>query len=371
MKRKMALRSIIMMIILCLTIPVISFSEEIVDKQKITLEELTFLALKNSSSLKSAEFNIEATYDTLDNVGGLTNFIPADGLALNNSSAVNTYKLYRNYDIAYNLSQQKFEVEKDKVRSNVLAAFYSIQRLEFELDYSKKNLAYKKNMMDIAKLKYNMGLASEIERAYEERQYFLAKDSYELLLSEYNKGFKNLNSIIGFNENTRYVLSYEDIANIEEGLTDEDGKYFVAKNISNSILLNMSEKNLELSKLNVDYYVYNDPTNYKTKDATKLEYQAQVSNFATTKDGISKFTRETFYSAQEIQDNFKKVSAKDKIERELHQIKQIQYDMGMITKNELMESEIILLDNQAKMIALKAGFNQTIFVLNHPHVQLG
>lgn len=370
MNRKIVLKSIIVMIILSLVIPVIGLAEVKESTKKFTLEELTTLALKNSSVLKSAEFSKEATYDTLDNVGGMTSFIPAAGLALNNATAVNTYKLYRNYDIAYDLSQKKLEVEKDKVRSNVLSDFYSITNLEHELDYSKKNLEYQKNMMDIAKLKYNMGLISEIERDSSERQYFLAKDSYELLLAEYSKAYKNLNSLIGLNEDTRYDLVYEDIANIDEDLTEDDGNYFANKNISSSILLEMSEKNLEMNKLNIDYYVYNDPTNYKTKDATELEYQAQVSTFATTKDGINKFTRETFYSAQEMQDNYKKLLVKDKTERELHQIKSIQYDMGMITGIELMESELTLLDNQAKIAALKAGFNQTLFILNNPHVQL-
>jgi hypothetical protein len=42
----------------------------------------------------------------------------------------------------------------------------------------------------------------------------------------------------------------------------------------------------------------------------------------------------------------------------------------MITKNDLLESEITLLENQSNLSSLKSAFNQLMFILNHPHVQL-
>lgn len=371
MKRKQLYKSIIILLILSLLVPVLGLAETGEENQlNYSLEDLISLAINNSSELKSSEYQKEATYDTLSNVGSMTRFVPAADLSNNVSSAVSVYKLYKNYDIAYDLSKKTMQIEKDKVRNNVIQDFYSIQNIEKEINTSKLNLDYKKNMMDIAKLKYNMGMSSTIEKKSFESQYLAAKDSYDLLLSERNKLYANLNTLTGLSSSLEYNLIYEDIANIEELLTAEDGDYFVSRNSSSSLILEMSEKRLELSKLNVDYFAFNDPTNPKTYNATKNEYQADVSSIETTKDGISKFSRETFYSLLEIQDNYKKLLEKNKIDNDLHQVKKIQYDLGMITKNDLLESEITLLENQSNLSSLKSAFNQLMFILNHPHVQL-
>ncbi len=370
MKRKNTVKYIIVLLILSLLIPVAGFAQEN-EVPAYSLEELTKMALKNSNSLKSAELSKEANFDTLDNVGGMTSFVPAASLSNNVPSAVSVYKLYRNYDIAYSLSQNSLELEKDKVRNNVISSFYEVQNLAKKLEFSKKDFEYKKNMMDIAILKHNMGLISTIEKDASIRQYNMAKDSLALVNAENDKSFKNLNLLIGLNADARYNLVYEDISEISEKLTEEDGMYFTTKALANNLILEMSEKRLEMSQLNVDYYAYNDPSNFKTLNATKLEHQSEVTSFAATKEGIEKFMIEMFYSAQEMQDNYSKLLVKDVTDKELHKIKEIQYELGMITKMDLRQSENTLLENAANLAALKAGYNQLVFVLNHPHVQLG
>lgn len=365
MKKKQLYKNIIVLLILGLIFPVLGLAED--TQTKIyKLDELVERGLERNPSVKSAEFNIESVETTRDRANLNLSFIPAAQFFTSPAPMIQ-YKQALSYDRAYENARDNLLIEIDSTKYDVIKKYQTVINAQENLNVANRDLEYRRSLMDIAVLKKNMGMISNIENYSAIQTYNIAKGNYELKRNDLNKAFANLNSTIGFPEDYRYELELSKFADIEKELKDTDLQYLISLG-KDGVIVRMLERGLAQTQFSYDFYVFNDPTEPRPSDAIYQQIKAEESSIAARKNALAESIRAIFFNAQQTQKNYKDLLAKDEIDRKLHEVKKFQYDLGMITKIDFMESEKTLMENEANLLALRNGFNELIYMLNFPHV---
>lgn len=363
MKRNQIYKSMIVLLILSLLVPILGLAQE-TEVKKYTLDELVQLGLENNPSVKSAEYKIESVDITRERANINLNFIPAAQFFTSPAPLVQ-YQQVVAYETAYSNAKDNLQIEIDSTKYDVIKKYQAVLNIKENYDVLLKDLEYKRSLMNIAVLKKNMGMISDIENNASIQTYNIAKNALDLKKNELNKAYANLNSAVGFLEGFRYELEVSDFADIETELKEMDLQYLISSG-NNGIIIRMLERGLSQTQFNYNFYVFN--VGAKPLDAIGEDIKADEANIAATKNDLTESIRTIFFNAQQTQKNYKDLLAKDEIDRKLHEVKKIQYDLGMITKIDFIESEKTLMENEANLLALRNGFNELIYMLNFPHV---
>ena len=365
MKEKQLYKSIVILLILSLLVPVLGLAQE-TEVGKYNLDHLVQRGLERNQAIKSAEYSIESIEITRDRANLNLSFIPAAQFFTSPAPMIQ-YKQALSYDRAYENARDNLLIEIDSTKYDVIKKYQAVINAQENLFVALRDLEHKRSLMDIAVLKKNMGMISDIENNSAIQTYNIAKRNYELKGNELNKAFATLNSAIGFTEDFRYELEPSNYADIEKELKDTDLQYLISLG-KDGVIVRMLERGLAQAQFSYNFYVFNDPTEPRPSDAIYEEIKAEESNIAARKNALAESIQTIFFNAQQTQKNYKDLLAKDEIDRKLHEVKEIQYDLGMITKIDFMESEKTLMENEANLLALRNGFNELIYMLNFPHV---
>ncbi len=244
------------------------------------------------------------------------------------------------YETAYSNAKDNLQIEIDSTKRDVIKKYQAVLNIKENYNVLLKDLEYKRSLMNIFILKKNMGMINDIENNASIQTYNIAKNALDLKKNELNKAYANLNSAlnsaVGFLEGFCYELEVSDFADIETELKEMDLQCLVSSG-NNGIIIRMLERGLSQTQFNYNFYVFN--VGAKPLDAIGEDIKADEANIAATKNDLAESIRTIFFNAQQTQKNYKDLLAKDEIDRRLYEVKKIQYDLGMITKIDFIESE--------------------------------
>lgn len=363
MKKKQLYKEIAILLIISLLLPVLGLAQE-TKLKKYTLDEILKISLERNHSIKNAEYVLESVDITRGNANDNLNFIPATQF-FTSPGPMLKYQQVVAYENAYSNAKDNLQIEIDSTKYDVIKKYHSLLNAKESYSVFLKDLDYKRSLMNIAVLKKNMGMIGDIENDAAIQTYNISKGAFELKKNELTQAYANLNSVIGFPIDARFELELSNFADIDKEIKDEDLQYLISLG-RDGIIVRMLERGLSEKQFNYNFYVFN--IGAKPLDAIGEDIKADEAKIAATKESLAESIRTIFFNAQQTQKNYKDLLAKDEIDRKLHDVKKIQYDLGMITKIDFMESEKTLLENEANLLALRNGFNELIYMLNFPHV---
>ena len=363
MKRKQMCKSIIILLILSFLVPVLGLAQE-TELKRYTLDELIEKGLNQDPLIKSIGHTIESISITRDRANLNLSFIPAAQF-FTSSEPIQTYKQAVTLNKTYENARDNLIIEIDSVKYDIIKKYQTLLNAKENMEVARKDFENKKVLMDISVLKKNMGMISDIENNASIQTYNIAKNALELKEKELSKAYANLNSAVGFSDDSRYELELSDFADIEKELMDSDLNNLISLG-RDGIIIRVLERNLSQIQFDFDFYVMN--VGAKPISAIGEDIKSEKAKIDANKENLAESIRTIFLNAQQTQKNYKDLLAKDEIDRKLHEVKKIQYDLGMITKIDFMESEKTLMENEANLLALRNGFNELIYMLNFPHV---
>ena len=356
MNKKNIAKLLSILLIIGLLLPTVGFAKEVDEEFKtFTLEELVQRGIERNPSIKSAEFTIEGVDITRDRANLNLDAIPTPQFFMSPMPMI-VYKQAVTLDRTYDKARDNLQIKIDSTQYDIIKKYQSVLNAKENLALAKRDLEYKKSLMDIAVLKKNMGLISDIEHNGGIQTYNIAKRTFELKNNELNKAYSVLNSSVGFSDDYRFNLEVSNFADIEKDLEDIDLQRLISSG-RDGLIVRILESDLALTQFKYDFYVFNDPTEPRPLDAIGETVKAEKASLAATKDNLSESIRTLFINAQDLQKKYKDLLTKDEIDRKMHEIKTIQLDLGMITKIEFVESENKLIENEVNLIALRNGYS--------------
>ncbi len=310
----------------------------------LTLEQAVNMALTHSKAIRQAAFDVNRSEEVRDELAKQLSYIPRG------MTDYGTGQLYTGLvtsDMYYRMAQKNLTMEEDKVVLAAYKAYTDVIKAGEELEYAQKSFNQAAWLQNVAYLSLQQGMASEYDKTAAEVQYKAAQNNLETTRQSLDNALLTLNQLIGLEPASRPILlDKPEYRALEPVIMSEK----IAKTLNASPSVWMAEQAAKIAEIQLDLYDFTypgqDPYEAKEVDANKAKLSAQDA-----KEQMSQFIRTLYNNLLIMEQNYAALQEAERLAREDLRIKQLKYELGMITKTEVQAAELSL---QAKQNSLDA-----------------
>ncbi|HOP94756.1 MAG: TolC family protein [Dictyoglomaceae bacterium] len=305
---------LIMIIILGMLSTIYSQSVKI-----LTFDEAVNIALQNNKDLLVEKINFDnANLDYENKKKDPTTLV----LSLKQS------------ELSAKLGKVKYENTKLQVIQSVRSAYFSVLEAEAQLKLLQKQLDYYKEQFNAVKIKYQVGNATAVDVQEAELNYLSAQNSLVSGENSLSNAWSQFWQVLGISPIENIQLQEPSLVTFNFNL---DELFNIAQENLPSIV--QAKNNVELYELQVklydnDYTPKADLISAKNSlDSAKMTLEQTLNS---TKLSISQSLDQLNLSLKNIEIQQKNLD----LAQENYKIAQIRFDAGLITKIDLMNTEI-------------------------------
>ncbi|MEW9673288.1 stalk domain-containing protein [Ammoniphilus sp. 3BR4] len=324
---------------------------------KLTFELALSYAEKNSPSLKKAIADIERSEEVRDKAGDNLNFTPlGTGNGSNDALERSALKGLQQADISLQMTKKNVDTLKDALYFKVRKSYDEILQKQKEMQLAELTLNHVLSQERITNIKAEAGLASESDTIQAQNNVQEAKEKLEAANKALADSEQKFNQLLGLDNGETYVLEdYPSFEKLMEVNLDHHVRNVVAENPS----LWSLEKQVDLAKLDVDLYTFNDPSNPIPYKAKEIDVTKAQLTLADTKQQLEESIRTMYYNIRQLENQIGVLQANLAKAEQGQKMVQAKYDVGMAIEAEL--TEVTLSVEQLK---------QQIFNVTVQHEQL-
>jgi outer membrane protein len=342
---------LVMLFMVMVTLPAYAQEEKV-----ITLDQAIDMAIKHSNSIKQKEYDIEKGEEYLK--AALSNLSIPSGQAEPQVAAAWTAAL--NAQIGLQMAKESKKVEEDRIAldvfnnyTEVLSANQSLKLAELKYEKVKKD-------WQIALLSYDCGAISQSQLKLAEYGQKTAQASYELSKKEVEKAYQNFNSLIGLSLSERPLL-LDGIEYTPIDIVDLDHE--IARIMDKNPAIWLAEQQVELAEIQLDLYNWADPLR-EPYEVKKIDIEKAK---LTATDG-KQLMKNSLYSLHKgivrLEDSYAIACEALKMAQEDFRVKEVQYELGMLSKQDYMASKLALTEaenNLNKIVYQHESLIQTFY----------
>jgi len=322
-------------------------SSALADEQntaRFTLNEVITKVLENSKDVKKAKLAIDKAEEQRDNNADLVSYVPTTGS--NSPEEEHTWYNLLSSDMTWELSKKSYAAEEDKQVLNACKMYWDVQNALEKLNAKKLGLSYSKLYLQRVQAMNRLGMipsdvsqGTSPQQAITDAERLVEKAESDLTASEneVNSAYDALNQAIGFSVEERPLL----IDEIKfEPLEIDNLEVEVQRAIELNPNIWQLDESVKLAKYSYDMlYASGIYTPYKIRQINKNEAEL---NSATAKDAARLATRALYYAVINLEDGYNAADKSVTGAAESLRVSQLLYDLGMITREQLLNKESLL-----------------------------
>lgn len=332
---------------LIMVFPAVGIADSITAQKQLTIEEATELAIKNSRTLQKAELEIERSQEVRDAAADNVKFTP---LGPTTKLAEMAFTGLLAADLGWQMESKAKTVEEDKIIASVLIEYNSVLGALADKEQAEKTYKNAQLQWTIGSLSNEIGVSSLSQRRIAEASHKASKAALEVANTKVEKAYQSFNQLIGLNPDKRPMLvsqpEYTPLA-----IDSLDREIYRATNHNPAIWL--AEQKVSLANINLDLYNWSDPTRepYRAKviDIQKAELDVSVG-----KQQIRDLMYRLYSSICQLEEVYVLQEQQLLITEEKYNTQKLMYDVGMISKMDLLSAEI-------DYDKAKNTFNKTVY----------
>lgn len=339
---KKILSGLIFALFLVVTIVPNTYAQDVVGTLSITLDQAVEMALNNNKGIRQVEYDIERGQQVRNSVADDVKYIPS---GQTDPAVAAAYTGLLATDMQLQMTKKTLEMEKDKVTLNVFDKYTAVLATVKNLELSELKLEKAQKDYQIAQICYSIGTVSQSQLKQAEYQSKTCRLSYELTQKELEKAYENFNSIVGLNLNQRPLLveSIEFTPIEVVDLTNE-----VSRIIDGSPAIWLAEQQVDLYEVTLRLHNWADPASepYEAKeiDVDKAKVSAEDS-----KEQLRNGLHNIYQAIVQLEDNYEIAAQAVNLTQEDFQVKELQYELGMLSKQEYLASELSLAEAKTNL----------------------
>lgn len=308
--------------------------QNVVQQQTLTLEQAIQRALSTSYSLQNAKADIERANEVRNNAADNVEYTP---FGPGNPTANKVYTGYAKSEIGYQMQKKKLTVEEDSIAYSVREAYNAVLR-ELEkkklADKSVENAYLQNNMMRYKQLQ---GLVSEFEADKADKTYRSELKNQQAAVTALNSAYEKLNQLIKLPAGARPQLVEQPVF---KKLEETDLEAHVVRVLDENPSIWLAGKNIDLARLDLDLYTFNDKTNPDTYKAKEIDvYKAQYT-YNDVRDKTAQAVRNIYYNIRQLEENYAVLEQKLKVAEDSLRLAEIQFEAGVLTKAEISSTRL-------------------------------
>lgn len=349
MKKAVAVISTIL--ILCLWGTVVWAKEP--DTPELKLSQAIDLAMKNSESLKKAALDVDKNQEKQEKASSKLDFTPAEGGSYSADVESAWYGL-ASADINYMMSKRSYTSEEDRLVLDVCQKYWNVQK-------SLESVRSKQLSAEVAELSFRrvqamvrLGMTPSEYPAGSSPQAVLegaegslagAKSDLTKAQNKLDADYEALNNLIGFWPQDRPQL-VEQVT--YEPLKVDDLEASVQRAVENSPKIWQAKEKITLAKLSYDLMFSSGQ--YTPYEVRKIEQDQAQIDAISAEDAVRLATRNLYYTVQNLEAGRAAAENSVAAAEEAVRVAKLQFDLGMITRENLKKTEASLV--QAKQTLL-------------------
>lgn len=316
-----------------------------VKPQGLTIEQAIDMALAHSKSIRQAAFDVDRSEEVRDELAQQMSYIPR---GMTDYATGQLYTGLVTSDMYYRMAQKNLTMEEDKVALAAYKAYTDVIKAGQDLEYAQKSFNQAAWMQNVAYLSLQQGMASDYDKTAAEVQYKAAQNNLGTARQTLDNAFLTLNQLIGLEPAGRVVLLDKPAYQALEPVLLEE-KINKVLNASPSVW--MAEQAAKIAETQLDLYDFTyqaqDPYEAKEVDVNKAKLSARDA-----KEQMSQFVRTLYNNLLIMEQGYASLQEAERLAQEELRIKQLKYELGMITKTEVQAAELALQVKQKSLDAL-------------------
>lgn len=339
-----------------------SSNQRVEQAQTLTYEQALERALSSSYSLQNAKADIERAGETRDKAADNIKYIPGGP---GNPMANQVYTGYSKAEVGYQMQKKKLDVEKDTITYSVKEAYNAVlQALEKKkiADKSVENAYLQNNVM---RYKQREGIVSNFEADKADKTYQAELKNQKAALAAVDSAYEKLNQLIKLPASSRLQLvDYPKFEKMSE--VDLDGH--IAKVIDGNPSIWLAGKNIDLARLDLDLYTFNDPTNPDTYRAKEIDVDKAQYSYNDAVDKTEQGVRTIYYNIRQLEENYEVIEQKLKIAQDTLRLSELQFEAGILTKAELSSARLAVEQLKQQLADITISHDNLMMAFEKPWV---
>ncbi|MFZ5633370.1 MAG: TolC family protein [Bacillota bacterium] len=314
------------------------------------------MAVKNDKGIKKSALDIEKYETKRDDASDAATYAAFPGGAPNPTAEAAWYSLL-SADLNWQMSKKSYSAEEDRLVLDVCQKYWNVQKsLEDvrakELSASVAELSFRRVQamvrLGMTSPESPAGASPQTVLATAESDLARAKSDLTKAKNKLNSDYEALNQLLGLWPEDRPQLTDEVKF---EPLPDTDLDYAVQRVIENSPKIWLAEE-----KINLARYAYESmwaSGQYTSYDVRKVEKEQAEIDAVTAKDATRLATRGLYYTVRNLEAGIPAAEKGLEGAQEALRVAKLQFELGMITRENLLKAEATLADARKNLLDLK------------------
>ena len=356
MKKKIS--CLILTFFLLLVLTPTTYAEDSSAEMILTLDKAVEMALKKSNKLKEIDYDIERAEEVRKFAADKVNIIDVGpDPAVRVSTAITTLVAT---DMGLQMMKKSKDVEIDKMKLNVFKKYTAAITANNDFELAKLQQDKAKRDWQIALLSYDTGLISWSQLKLAEAGNKTANTGYGLAQKKVDEAYQDLNNLIGLKPGDRPILT-ESVEYVPLEVDNRDNTITRIMDGNPAIWLAEQQANLERVRLNLYSWTdpYREPYEAKEIDVDKAQLSA-----VDAKRQMRESLNTLYLQIMQLEDNYKMAEQGLRAAETEFQVKKLQYELGMLSKQDYLAAELDLAKAQndfSKIVYQHESLKQTFY----------
>ncbi|PKM77564.1 MAG: hypothetical protein CVU90_06865 [Firmicutes bacterium HGW-Firmicutes-15] len=301
----------------------------------LTFEQAADLALKNSTTIKSADYNIESGELVRNASADNAKCIPSDGT---NSTASRAYTSLVSADISWNMSKKTRTLEGDKLELSVYKEYINMIKAIENLNYAQVTLKNTQWQWNVAQINYQVGITSQTQKNASDTELKAAQNSLRLAEIALDTEYQTFNKLVGLNPTERPVLAEKPNYSL---LKIDDLQSSVTRTLEQSPSVWKVDQSVIQAQLAIELYDWSSSSTspYKTKQIALTQAELSASE---TKEQVAQAVRDLYNSICNQEETYNTQQEAIKLAEDTLRVKRVMFEIGMATKTDVQTAELAL-----------------------------
>lgn len=317
---------------------------------ELSLEKAVEMAIANSKALQNAQYEIDRAWEVREKAADNVKYIPAGIISGEaEAKAAKAFTGLVQADLNWQVKKKTYEATKDSVVMAVYKAYYQVISAQEQVRVAEVALKSAEWQRRVAADQLRVGMMSKSDFLKTSASIEGAKANLEAARKALDDAYQQLNQLIGLWPEDRPVLTSRPVF---APLAVDSLEAAVERAVAESPTVWAARQGIDLARLKLDLYPFNDPSTTEPYDAWKIDVSKAEVSAASEEEKMRTTVRGIYYSAKQVEENYETARQKLETAKEDLRVARLKFELGMATKVDVLSAEAKVAEAEKALLDL-------------------
>lgn len=327
---------------------------------ELTLQQAVDMAIAQSETIKNDLLKIKRGELVADSAELKMLFAPTSPTT---AIAKSYFLAYKTSNIDLEMSQRSYAADLDSLFMQTLQSYNNILKGIEAVETAEAQLQKAEWDYRVAVVSKQVGILDNLGYVRAESALAAARAGLEQANKSLEDAYQKFNVSVGLWPEDRPVLVDQPIF---EKLVVDNLETEVERAVSKSPTLWLMEKQVDLADINRRLYTLAGSSSTDPYQTRKIDVEMAELTASQTEEQLRTLVRNIYYSALQLEHQYDSVLESVKAAEENLRVTQVKYDVGMVTKGDVLDAELALKTARQSLITIAAQHQALSLAFSKP-----